>query len=151
MARKEEIVMIANEVSSAEGVELYWVSYQNTQAAQRLQILIDKTGGVSLDDCARVSKAIETRLDETIDHQYELEVSSPGAERPLHVQEHYEKAIGEEIKVKTYAPINGNKVWSGVLKTVEEDSLHIETESGPLEIAISQIAQAQISPQFDYS
>ena len=123
----------------------------NSSNAQRLQILIDKDGGVSLEDCARVSKAIQIILDEKVDRNYELEVSSPGAERPLYIASHYEKALGEEIKIKTFAPIDGNKVWNGELASVNDDSIQLVTENGPLEISLDQIAQAQVSPQFDYS
>jgi len=151
MARKDEIIKIAESVTRSHGVELYWVKYQNVRSAQVVQIMIDKPGGVSHTDCVTVSRALEELLDEKIDHNYELEVSSPGVERPLFVPEHYNGAIGEEIKVKTYAPIDGSKVWEGTLERVSPTHIELMTKNGLREIVIEQIAQAHVSPQFDYS
>jgi ribosome maturation factor RimP len=142
---------IAEAVANEEGVELYWIKYQNSPGYQRLQVLIDKEGGVSLSDCERVSRALGVQFDEQIHHSYELEVSSPGMERQLFASNHYRKAIGQTIQIKTFAPINGQKVWSGLLTGAYDDKIELQIAQGRLEIAIEQIANAHVTPNFDLS
>lgn len=151
MAQRENLVQIAENVAVAEGVELYWLKYQNAPNAQRLQVFIDKDGGVSLDDCERFSRALETLFEEEIHHPFELEVSSPGIERPLYTADHYRKAAGQNIRVKTFGPIEGNRIWDGKLLEAGEVSISLETSNGSQEIELEQIAQAQVSPDFDLS
>jgi ribosome maturation factor RimP len=151
MALKDDLTEIAENVTGAEGVGIYWLSYQNSQQAPRLQVLIEKEGGVSVDDCARVSRALASKLEEELDREFELEVSSPGLERPLFTLKHYEAAIGENIRVKTFGPIEGNKIWDGKLLKAGDSSISVETDGGSQEIGLELIAQAQVSPDFDLS
>jgi ribosome maturation factor RimP len=151
MIEREELVRIAEEVARAEGVELYWLEYQKTPGRWRLRIMIDAEGGVTLNDCERVSRALEGPLDERIDHSYELEVSSPGLNRPLHTEEHFQSAVGQRVQVKTYAPIQGERVFSGVLLESLSGAIRLQTPKGLVEIPLSKLAAARVSPEFDPS
>jgi ribosome maturation factor RimP len=151
MTQREELMRIAEEVARAEGVELYWLEYQQAPGRWRLMVMIEKEGGVTLGDCERVSRALEGPFDERIDHSYELEVSSPGLDRPLYTEKHFQRAIGQRVKVKTYAPIQGERVWSGVLVESRQGTVRLQTASGPLEIPLAQLAAARVSPEFDLS
>ncbi|MBI1730239.1 ribosome maturation factor RimP [Candidatus Acetothermia bacterium] len=142
---------IAEAVAKEQGVEFYWIKYQNSPGYQRLQVLIDKEGGVSLSDCERVSRALGVQFDGQIHHSYELEVSSPGMERQLFIASHYRRAIGQTIQIKTFAPVSGQKVWSGLLTGVHDDQIDLQIAQGRLEIAIEQIANAHVTPNFDLS
>lgn len=148
MTRREELSQIAREVAREQGVELYWLEYRAAPGRWQLVVMIDKEGGVTIDDCARVSRALEAPFDAVIDRGYDLEVSSPGIDRPLHTVEHLRRAIGERIRIKTYAPIEGRRVWHGTLFAVKNGTIALETPDGPLELPTSQLADARVSPEF---
>jgi ribosome maturation factor RimP len=149
MAERDELMRIAEEIARDEGVELYWLEYKKTPGRWLLQVMIDKEGGVTLDDCARVSRALEGPFDERIPHSYLLEVSSPGLDRPLHTERHFRRVIGQRIWVKTYAPIQGQRAWEGRLLAVEAGVIRLETPQGPVEIPRNVLASARVSPDFD--
>jgi ribosome maturation factor RimP len=102
-----------------------------------------------LDDCARVSRALEGPFDERIDRSYVLEVSSPGMDRPLHTEDHFRRAVGRLIRVKTYAPVQGGRVWSGRLLACRDGVLQLETAKGILELPLDGLASARISPEYE--
>lgn len=147
MSLKEELIAIAQEVTVAQDVQLYWLDYKQAGGKSILSIFIDKEGGVTLEDCERVSRALEPGFDAKIDHSYELMVSSPGIERPLYTVEHFNRALGKIIQVKTYQPIAGTKVFVGKLKAVANgDGLVLETsgDTHTLSIPLVNVAQAKI-------
>lgn len=93
-----------------------------------LRLYLDKKGGVSLEDCAAASEVLSEKLDEwdIIQGAYFLDVSSPGAERPIKDDEDLEMTLNNGIYVKTYQQINGVKEWTGVLTGYDSDSVTIE-------------------------
>lgn len=149
MSKRDELSEIAAAIAQTEGVELYWLELRQTPGRWLLQVMIDKDGGVTLDDCERVSRALEDPFDEAVDRGYELEVSSPGLDRPLRTEQHFHRAIGEAIRVKTYAPIEGQRNWTGTLRTVDHEVVHLETPKRALEIPLAQLAEARVCPPFD--
>jgi len=151
MTEREELTRIAEEVARAEGVELYWLDYKRTPGRWHLLVMIDKEGGVTLDDCERVSRALEGPFDERIPHSYELEVSSPGLDRPLFTEAHFQKALGQRIQVKTYGPIRGTRVLSGVLVEASHEMVKLQTPTGLVAIPREKLAAARLFPQFDPS
>ena len=114
------------------GFELCDVEYQKEYGDWVLTFYIDKTGGVTIDECEAVSRAIEPILDEAdpIESEYVLSVSSLGIDRPLKKTRDFERAMGQELEIKLYAPHNGKKQWIGTLTSFDEDSFTVETESG---------------------
>lgn len=149
MSKRDELSEIAAAIAETEGVELYWLELRQTPGRWLLQVMIDKAGGVTISDCERVSRALEDPFDEAIDRGYELEVSSPGLDRPLRTEGHFQRAIGEAIRVKTYAPIEGQRNWTGTLRTIENEAVQLDTDNGTLEIALAQLADARVCPPFD--
>src|SRR5699024_6810321 len=95
---------------------------------------IDKPEGITLDDCQLVSEQLGDILDETdpIEQSYILEVSSPGIDRPLKRPEDYERFKGNKIKIKLYAPHNGQKTYVGKLNGLINNNIHIEDENNKL-------------------
>ncbi|WP_295732012.1 ribosome maturation factor RimP [uncultured Limosilactobacillus sp.] len=95
-----------------------------------LRVYIDKTGGITLEDCVNVSDQLSDALDncepDPIPQAYFLEVSSPGAERPLKREADYQRAIGDYIHLSLYQAIDGKKTYEGYLKTVTADELTID-------------------------
>ena len=114
------------------GLELYDVQYRREGHGWVVRLIIDRVGGVSLDDCSRVSRETSDFLDveDLIDHAYHLEVSSPGAERTLRNLSECERFVGEKIRLKTKEEVEGQRVFTGTLEAVAEKTLVIVTEDG---------------------
>jgi len=148
-AAAEEIRRILDPILESMGLSLWDMEFQK-QGPQWL--LRDREqGGVTLDDCEMVSRDLGAALDveDSIAHAYRLEVSSPGLDRTLTKPEHFVRFAGSGVKVKTYQPINGQKVFHGTLRGVDGGAVGIELETGDiLRIALSDIAKASLEVEF---
>lgn len=121
-----------------------------------LRIYIDKPGGINIEECALVSDLLGEKLDDCdpdpIPQAYFLEVSSPGAERPLKKERDYERALNSYIHVSLYQPLEGNKVYEGTMVDLKPDELTIEymdkTRQKTIVIPRKQIAQARLAIKF---
>ncbi|MBE6559081.1 MAG: ribosome maturation factor RimP [Ruminococcaceae bacterium] len=109
------------------GYLLWDVEYVKEGADMILRVTIDRDAnvsdeGITIDDCERMTRAIDPLLDEAdpIEESYLLEVSSPGIERDLVRPEHFAACEGEEVELRLFAPVDGSKVWRGVLKGINE-------------------------------
>ncbi len=144
--KKERLEKLVNRALEDREEELYLLRWEKRGSDWVLEVLLDKEGSVTTSDCARASERISADLDEArlIDRQYELQVSSPGLERPLIEARHFEGAIDSLIEVKTYGPIEGSREFTGVLKNYdsEEKKIELEWEGEPLNIPLSQVAKA---------
>ena len=122
---------LCKEKIASLGFELCDVEYQKEYGDWVLTFYIDKPGGVTIDECETVSRAIEPILDEAdpIEQEYVLSVSSLGIDRPLKKTRDFERAMGTELEIKLYAPQDGKKQWIGTLIAFDEDSFTVETES----------------------
>lgn len=138
----------------AEGLELVDLEFVREQQGWVLRVFIDKPGGrVGLDECSQVSHLLDPVLDveDFIPQQYNLEVSSPGLNRPLRKPEHFRRAVGQKVKVKTFGPIGDppRKQFSGVLAQVEEAEVTVEVEgAGAFRIPLRDIAKAHLVFEF---
>ena len=121
-----------------------------------LRIYIDKPGGINIEECALVSDLLGEKLDDCdpdpIPQAYFLEVSSPGAERPLQKERDYERALNSYIHVSLYQPLEGNKVYEGTMVDLKPDELTLEymdkTRQKTIVIPRKQIAQARLAIKF---
>lgn len=129
----------------SEGVVLWDVRFLKEGANWYLRVFIDKEGGVSIDDCTRISHAIDPIIDEAdpIDKSYYLEVCSCGIERELTRDWHFESVLGEKVKIKLYKAIDGKKEFSGILKSAGE-TLVIETENGEQSFSKESISKSYL-------
>lgn len=135
----EAVWALAEPVAAGFGLELWDVRYVKEGAQWYLRIYIDKPSGVSIEDCEKVSRAIEEPLDalNPIEQSYCLEVCSPGIERELIRDAHFQKFLGADIMVKMIRPLEGiGKEFAGVLKAFDKGSVTIEDHSGENEITI---------------
>lgn len=136
MSRREEyearFEKILAPVAEENGVEIYDVEYVKEGSDWYLRAYIDKEGGVTIDDCEKVSRKVSEIMDKEdfIPDAYILEVSSPGLGRTLKKDKHLKKSIGEAVELKTYKPIDKKKDFSGILKAFDENSVILETEEG---------------------
>ena len=114
------------------GLELWDVRFLKEGTTWYLRIFIDKENGVSIDDCVDFTHAINAPLDETdpIEQAYCLEVSSPGIERELTRDEHFEKCLGEKIKVRTIRPIDEERDFFGILESYDDGNITLRREDG---------------------
>lgn len=137
-------------IAQANGVEIYDVEYVKEGADWYLRAYIDKDGGVNIQDCENVSRALSDVLDaeDFIDDAYILEVSSPGLGRTLKKDKHLAKSIGSRVELKTYKPIEKCKEFSGVLKAFDGETITVETESGEKVFAKSDVALIRLA--FDF-
>ncbi len=133
MSQKEDYEKRTEEllapIAEANGVKIYDVEYVKEGSEYYLRSYIDKEGGVSIDDCESVSRALNEVLDreDFIDGSYIMEVSSPGLGRVLKKDRHLEYSLGEEVEVKLFKPLNGSKDFEGVLKAYDKDTVTVET------------------------
>ena len=122
------------------GVELYDSEIAKENGRGIFRVYITKDGGVSLDDCEKVSRLLSPIFDVTppVSGDYNLEVSSPGLERKLSKLSHFKSSIGELVKVQTEA-----EKFAGRLVKADEESIAVENEEGIFEINISEIKKAK--------
>ena len=119
-----------------------------------LRVYIDKENGVDIEDCGIVSERLSEKLDELdpITQNYFLEVSSPGAERPLKKAKDFEKAIGKNVFIKTYEPIDGEKGFEGELLYYDGQTVKVEmkikTRKKVIEIPFEKVASARLAVIF---
>ena len=127
--------------------EIYDVEYVKEGTEWYLRIFIDKEGCIDLDDCETVTDLINDPLDELdpIAEAYFLEVSSPGVERHLKSMRHFENAVGEKIRVKTFVKIENNKEWVGILKSVDDNGITLDANGKTIAFSFDKIAKANIS------
>jgi ribosome maturation factor RimP len=159
MASKDEIVVKAREVAEPlllqEGLELVDVEWGRDGSSWVLRVFIDKPGArVGLDDCTTATRAIETALDveDFIPQAYSLEVSSPGVNRPLVKPQHFEKALNQKVKIKTFGPLGTppRKQFTGKLVAFAEATATVDVEgAGQFRIPLKDIAKANLEYDFD--
>lgn len=134
----------------ATGFELWGVEFIRVGRDATLRVFIDHTDGITVDDCAVVSGQISMVLDveDPIDLAYNLEVSSPGMDRPFFYLEQYEGYHGDEISVQLIAPVDGRRKFIGRLIQVDHELLTFHLDDGQITVAFSQIKKANLVPNF---
>src|ERR1700693_967333 len=123
---------IAERVASSTGLEIVEVELRGGGKARMLRIFIDKPGGVTHEDCANLSREVGTILDvEDVvpGNSYLLEVSSPGLDRKLLRPADYERFMGNKVKLKTRAPVNGNQYFEGRLQGLNQGRVTLEVSA----------------------
>jgi len=134
-----------------EGCILYMVEYVKEGRDRVLRLLIDAEGGVNINQCENISRAVGDLLDEAdpIPDSYMLEVSSAGLERKLSLPWHFEMYIGKPIDVKLYAPLNKNKKFTGILKNyIDKESLTLEVDGEDLLIELKNVSSVNLHFEF---
>lgn len=128
------------------GVELVEVEYGRQGASDLLRLFIDKEGGVTIDDCADMSRQVSAVLDKLniIDNEYMLEVSSPGIDRPIRKPADFEAYVGEAIRLQTDVPVDGRKRFRGVLSGFEEGMICMRVDDAEYRIHIENLKTARL-------
>ena len=144
----EELV---NPILERENFELVDIEFKKEGPHRYLRIYIDKTGGITIDDCQKVSEELSEKLDEVdpIEENYFLEVSSPGLDRPLKKDSDFERFKGENVEVKLYEAINNQKTFEGELVGLHDNKIKLNIENmGLMEIPRDKVAIARLAIKF---
>ena len=129
MAKVTEIVAkLAAPVVEENGCTLWDVEYVREGGEWFLRLYIDKTGGVSIQDCEAISRPVSDLLDEAdpIEGSYTFEVSSAGLERALKKPEHFAACMGQTVDLKLYRPVDGSKERTGVLENYQDGAVTVD-------------------------
>ncbi len=128
------------------GKELLGIEYISAGNNSVLRLFIDHENGIDVDDCAEVSRQVGAILDveDPISSEFNLEVSSPGLDRPLFDKAHYEAVIGETIEVKLSIPFNGRRKFKGNLVAIENDTLIVTVDGEDYELVLGNIVKAHL-------
>ncbi|MGB4440046.1 MAG: ribosome maturation factor RimP [Sedimentibacter sp.] len=134
---------IVEDIIKSSEIELVDIEYVKEGPFKYLKVYIDKPEGITVDDCADVSRSLNKKLDEVdlIEEQYFLEVSSPGLERPFKTDADYQKNIGERVDVKFYKPIDGKKAIEGLLIEKQENNVIIQMGEENIIIELKDISK----------
>ncbi|MHC9532761.1 ribosome maturation factor RimP [Dellaglioa sp. BT-FLS60] len=152
----ETVTELVQPIVDEQNIELVDIEFVKEGPSWFLRVYIDKPEGIKIEECAAVSDILSEKLDEInpdpIPQAYFLEVSSPGAERPLKKEKDYERAVNEYVNVSLYEPINGAKIFQGTLKELTSDELTIvymdKTRKRTLVIPRKKIAKARLAIKF---
>ena len=138
--------LLAESLCDTEGLELVHLEYLRERGGRIMRLYIDKPGGVSLEDCAALSRELGDILDVHLPEigRYHLEVSSPGPNRPLAQEKDFERFRGHRAKIRTLSPINGQKNFSGVLEGLSAGVVRLNTGQATVAIAINAISRAHL-------
>lgn len=133
------------------GYEFVGLEYSANPKSSVLRIYIDKEAGIAVEDCETVSREVAALLDveDPIRGHYNLEISSPGLDRPLFSLEHFVQFLGEEAKVTLFAPEDGRRKFKGVITAVEDGSVRLEAEGQSFVASFDNIAKARLVPDYD--
>lgn len=152
----ETVTALVTPILEAENFELVEVEFVKEGKNWFLRVFIDKEEGIDIEECAFVSERLSEKLDtiepDPIPQAYFLEVSSPGAERPLKKETDYEKAIGNYIHVSLYQGVDGEKQYEGFLQSFDDEQLvlkvRIKTREKEITFDRKNIAHARLAIQF---
>ena len=150
MKTTETVAKIVRPVVEDLGFTLYDVEFQKEYGNWVLTLVIDRDGGVTIDDCEAVSKAVDPVLDEAdpIAQAYYLSVSSIGLDRPLKIDADFERNIGKEVTVQFFAARNGSKEMRGILESYDKQSFVLKTEQET--VTIQRKEAALIKPYISF-
>ena len=128
MSAAERVQVLVAPILEAEGLELYDLQLDGPL----LRVLVDRDGGADIDAIARVSRALSRSLDEhdPIEGRYTLEVSTPGLERPLRTPDHFARATGSTVKVKTRPGTDGERRVEGIITAADDTAVTVQDEAG---------------------
>ena len=152
MARiDQKLTELLTPAVEALGFEMVGVEFVRAGKHSTLRVYIDHEDGITVDNCADVSHQASAILDveDPISNEYNLEVSSPGLDRPLFKEEHYQRFIGETVSIRLRIPQNNRRGFKGKLIACEKGQISVEVDGQQHELAIVNIDKGQLVPSFD--
>jgi len=146
---RDGLVNLLEPVVRGMGYELVGVAFDGHQRV--LRVYIDRPEGITLDDCSAVSYQLSGLLDveDPIPGRYQLEISSPGMDRPLFTIEHFERFKGEMVRLQLSRPLEGRRRYKARLQGVEGEEVLLTEDDHTFRIPFDLIEKARLSPEFD--
>ena len=146
----EKLTKIIEPALNGLGYELVLLEYSPGIKTGSLRLFIDCEAGIGLEDCETVSREIAALLDveDPITKAYHLEVSSPGLDRPLTKPEHYQRFVGEKVRLQTLAPIGKRKKFPGVIVSANEHEVVINVDGQHFHIPHADVERARLAPDY---
>lgn len=148
---RDRLIALLEPVVNALGYEVVLLEFSPRDGAGLLRVFIDAPEGIQIADCEKVSRELAAVLDveDIIRQAYQLEISSPGFDRPLVKPEHFERFKGEVARIQMLAPIAGRRRFQGALVEATEDVVSIDTPDGIVRLPLADIEKARLVPNFD--
>jgi ribosome maturation factor RimP len=146
-----EVASLVEPILQEMAFELVDVEFLHSQGRWVLRLTIDREGGVTIDDCARVSRELGDLIEvkDLILQRYVFEVSSPGLDRPLKKEKDLLRAVGKRVKVKMKTPIQGRRNYSGYLIDFADGTLYLRVEQGDVALPWQQVQKANLIYEFN--
>ncbi|MGH7885755.1 MAG: ribosome maturation factor RimP [Thermodesulfobacteriota bacterium] len=141
---------ILQPILDEDGIELVDIELKNEAGGKTLRIYLDKSGGITLDDCAMVSRNLNMLLDvnDVIESSYTLEVSSPGLRRPLKKESDFKKFTGKKVKIKTKEMIESRRNFVGNLIGIEKKVVSVDVDGRLFSLPLDSILNANLELDF---
>jgi len=146
----KQVESLVEPILEEMGYELVDVEYVSSYGRWILRLFIDKEEGVTIGDCTRISEELGDLIDvkEFIRHEYNLEVSSPGLDRPLRKEKDLYRALGKRVKLRMATPLEGRRNFTGVLLRYGDGILHIEVDGHEVALSWRDVAKANLIYEF---
>jgi len=147
----DNLTLTIRQVVEPMGYELVGIELLSRQKmGVLLRIYIDSSKGITLDDCTAVSHQVSGLLDvdDPIEENYDLEVSSPGLDRPLFDREHFDRFKGKKARIRMRIKLGGRRRYEGILVGVEDDDVILDVEGEKFNLPLDQIESARLIPEF---
>jgi len=148
---KREVSRLIEPILAEMGIELVYVEYLSEHGRWVLRIYVDEEGGITLEDCARVSREIGNVIDvkEIVPHEYVLEVSSPGLNRPLVREKDFNQAVGKKVKLQMIHAVDERRNFTGYLKAFKDGTLHIQLSDKLVLLPRRDVKKANLVYEFE--
>jgi ribosome maturation factor RimP len=140
-------------LAAGHGLELWAAEVAGSGQHPLVRVLLDRVGGVTLDDITEANAWIGEALDDgegVLTGAYTLEVSSPGVDRPLRTPDHFKRFLGETAEVTTVAPVEGRKSFTGTIAAADDDGLVLGVEGTPIRLSYGEVAKARLKVALDF-
>ncbi len=144
-AKEQKLIDILESEATSHGFELVDVEFSGSGHSGTIRVFLDKEDGLTIDDIVAANKWVDGVVEnnEPFAGSYTLEVSSPGIDRPLRTRQHFERYVGEEVKISSQK-VDGRANWTGLLRGIEEDDVLIEIDDVVYPIPMDAIKKAHI-------
>ncbi len=144
---REKLIALLEPAVAGLGYELVELEFRPPGRGGLLRVYVDAADGITLDDCEKVSHYVSGLLDveDIIPGEYHLEVSSPGLDRPLRTRQHFEVAVGEQVKVQLSVPQQGRRRFGGTLMKVEDEGILVDVDGQEYLLPFAHLEKARLA------
>jgi ribosome maturation factor RimP len=148
MPLRDKLIALTEPLLQQLGYELVDLEYAPGRAHSLLRVFIDRHEGVGLDDCERVSHELSALLDveDPVPTRYTLEVSSPGLDRVLRTPEHFQRFVGERVRLELLQPRDGRRRYTGRLESLSAQGIELNVDGAMVSVPFAEIGRARLAP-----